>query len=282
MMKEHSPADTTLSVAPPSAGWEPTSDATKGPPFCEAGESEMLFRSSRSKTVHWSLPWSDLMMTMFIFFTVMYMYQSADREVLSSDREGTARRADLEMRAPADRVSAGAVDSAKPLRASISEIYDLSKETVKAEDLEDFASVDLVADKAVRIILTADLLFDTGRADLRPEARKTLMRVAEIIRQTPYMVNVVGHTDNVFIHSNKFPTNWELSAVRACEVARFLIEEMQIPGNRFYVTGHAYYQPVHPNHTAENRAANRRVEIIITKERPDGMQARVENVLTSG
>jgi chemotaxis protein MotB len=282
MMREHSPADTTLSVAPPSAGWEPTSDASKGLPFCEAGESEMLFRSSRSKTVHWSLPWSDLMMTMFIFFTVMYIYHSADREVLSSEREGTARRADLEMGAPADRVSAGAVDSAEPLRASISEIYDLSKETVKAADLEDFASVDLVADKAVRIILTADLLFDTGRADLRPEARKSLMRVAEIIRQTPYMVNVVGHTDNVSIHSNKFPTNWELSAVRACEVARFLIEEMQIPGNRFYVTGHAYYQPVHPNYTVENRAANRRVEIIITKERPDGMQARVENVSTPG
>ncbi len=280
MMREHSPADTTLSIAPSSAGWEPTSDASKGLPFCEVGE--MLFRSGRSKTVHWSLPWSDLMMTMFIFFTVMYIYHSADREALSSERGGTARRVDLEMGAPADRFSASAVDSAEPLRVSISEIYNLSKETVKAEDLEDFASVDLVADKAVRIVLTADLLFDIGRADLRPEARKSLMRVAKIIRQTPYMVNVVGHTDNVSIHSNKFPTNWELSAVRACEVARFLIEEMQIPGNRFYVTGHAYYQPVHPNHTAENRAANRRVEIIITKEKPDGMQARVENVLTSG
>jgi hypothetical protein len=51
-------------------------------------------------------------MTMFIFFTVMYIYHSADREVLSSEREGTAPRADLEMSAPADRVSAGAVDSA--------------------------------------------------------------------------------------------------------------------------------------------------------------------------
>lgn len=273
MMREHSPDDTTLSIAPSSAGWEPKSDASKGLPFCEVGE--MLFRSGRSKTVHWSLPWSDLMMTMFIFFTVMYIYHSADREVLSSEREGTARRVDLEMGAPADRFSASAVDSAEPLRVSISEIYNLSKETVRAEDLEDFASVDLVADKAVRIVLTADLLFDIGRADLRPEARKSLMRVAKIIRQTPYMVNVVGHTDNVSIHSNKFPTNWELSAVRACEVARFLIEEMQLPGNRFYVTGHAYYQPVHPNHTAENRAANRRVEIIITKEKPDGMQARV-------
>jgi len=208
-------------------------------------------------------------MTMFILFMVMYAYQAA-------------HRAELEVGAPASRVSAGAVDSAEPLRTSIAEIYHLSKETVEAEDLKDFVSVDLVADKAVRIVLTADLLFDTGRADLKPEARKSLMGVAEILRQAPYMVNVVGHTDNVSIHSHKFPTNWELSAVRACEVARFLIEEMQIPGDRFYVTGHAYYQPVHPNHTAENRAANRRVEIIITKERPDGTQARAGNILTPG
>jgi len=277
-MTQHSPADTTL--AAPFAGWDPTPESSTGLPFCEDGD--ILFGGRRRKTVHWSLPWSDLMMTMFIFFAVMYIYQSANREVSSSEGIGADRRADVEMGLPVHRVSAGAVDSAEPLRASISEIYDLSKETVKAADLEDFASVDLVANKAVRIILTADLLFDTGSADLRPEARKSLVRVAEIIRQTPYMVNVVGHTDNVSIHSNKFPTNWELSAVRACEVARFLIEETQIPGDRFYVTGHAYYQPVHPNYTAENRAANRRVEIIITKERPNGMQARAENVSTPG
>lgn len=222
-------------------------------------------------------------MTMFIFFAVMYIYQSANREVLTSEGIGAERHADAEMGSPVtSRKSASPGGSAAPLRASISEIYHLTKEKVKAENLEDVASIDLVADKAVRIILTADLLFDTGRADLRPEARKSLMRVAEIIQKTPYRVNVVGHTDNVSIHSAKFPTNWELSAVRACEVARFLIDETQIPGDRFYVTGHAYYQPVRPNQTAGDRAANRRVEIIITKERPYGARAGVRELSTRG
>jgi chemotaxis protein MotB len=276
-MPQHSPSDTTLAAA--SAGWDPTRESSTGLSFCE---EDVLFRGRRRKTVHWSLPWSDLMMTMFILFAVMYIYQSANREVLSNEGIGEDLRPDVETDAPVRRVSAGPVDFAEPLKGSMCEIYDLSRETVKAEDLEDVAFVDLVADKAVRIVLTADLLFDTGRADLRPEARKSLMRVAEIIRQTPYMVNVVGHTDNVSMHSAKFPTNWELSAVRACEVARFLIEETQIPGKRFYVTGHAYYQPISPNHTAKDRAANRRVEIIITKERPYGTQARVGNLLTPG
>jgi len=276
-MPQHTPVDTTLAAAP--AGWDPTRELSTGLPFCE---EDVLFPGRRRKTVHWSLPWSDLMMTMFILFAVMYIYQSANREMLSTEGIGEDRRADVEMGAPVRRVSAGPVDLAEPLKGSISEIYDLSRETVKGEDLEDVAFVDLVADKAVRIVLTADLLFDTGRADLRPEARKSLVRVAEIIRQTPYMVNVVGHTDNVSIHSAKFPTNWELSAVRSCEVARFLIEETQIPAERFYVTGHAYYQPISPNHTAKGRAANRRVEIIITKERPYGTQARVGNISTPG
>jgi len=91
-------------------------------------------------------------------------------------------------------------------------------------------------------------------------------------------VNVVGHTDNVPIYSALFPTNWELSVVRACVVARFFIEEMKIPARKFYLSGYSYFQPVRPNITAKNRSANRRVEIIITRERPYGTPISVESV----
>ncbi len=233
-------------------------------------EEDVFFRSRMPKTVHWSVSWSDLMMTMFILFVVMYIYKSADREFLSSEWVG----GDLGSRvANAAGVKNGGRllgDSPGSIEQPISKIYDMSKQTLKAKDLEYFASVDLVADKAVRIILTGDLLFDTGKADLKPEAIELLGEIASIIRQTTCMVNVVGHTDNVPIHSERFPTNWELSAIRACVVARFLIEDMKIPAKRFYVSGHSYYQSVKPNYTAKDRAANRRVEIIITKERPWG------------
>ncbi len=265
-------------MQPLSAVWGPTDKAaSNGLPVSEA--EDVLFRGRNSKSLHWSVPWSDLMMTMFILFAVLYIYQSANREVLSSEGVRADRGPGVQVAAPVSSGGTDSVDSAEPVKVPMSKIYDLSKQAIRAEGLEDLAFVDLVADKAVRIILTADLLFDTGRADLKREARKSLMRVAEIIRQAPYMVNVVGHTDNVSIHSDKFPTNWELSAVRACEVARFLIEEMNIPGKRFCVTGHAYYQPVSQNNTAENRAGNRRVEIIITKERPYATPAEAGNIL---
>jgi chemotaxis protein MotB len=164
----------------------------------------------------------------------------------------------------------------------MSNLYDLSKETLRAGDFDDFAAVDLVPDKAVRIVLTGDLLFDTGQADLKPEAEESLERVAAIIKRTPYMVNVVGHTDDIPINSERFPTNWELSATRASRVARFLIEEMGIAGERFFITGHAYFQPLFPNDSASHRATNRRVEIIITKERPFGKPETVEDILRPG
>jgi chemotaxis protein MotB len=156
--------------------------------------------------------------------------------------------------------------AAEPV-SSMTRIYDLSRETVRAKALEEFASVELTPDKAVNIILKGDLLFDSGKAEMKPEARHSLGEIAEILRQTPHVVNLVGHTDDVPMHSERYPTNWELSTARACAVARYLMDE-GLPSSRFFVTGHGEQQPVRPNDSAENRAANRRVEIIITKEKP--------------
>jgi chemotaxis protein MotB len=178
--------------------------------------------------------------------------------------ETIAKQPDLAMTAPMtfDKTPWG------PGGNAIQKIYDLSKATLDVEKLRSFASVNLVQDKAVRIILTGDFLFDIGKAELREEAKASLKKIAGILRKTPYMVNLVGHTDDLPIHTEQFPSNWELSTTRACRVARFLIEDMHIPAKKFFVSGHAFYQPIKANHGAENRAANRRVEIIITKERP--------------
>jgi chemotaxis protein MotB len=237
------------------------------------GEQDVLFHARMSKTVHWSVPWSDLMMTMFILFAIMYVYHSSKREPSTAEATAANVRPDVKTGASVNSSGTRTGDA-----NSISKIYDLTKHTLRARDLESFASVDLVRDKAVRIILTGDLLFDTGKADLKPESRNSLREIASIILHTPYMVSVVGHTDNVPIRTDQFPSNWELSVVRACQVARFLIEDVGIPENRLYVGGHANYQPAKPNNTDRNRAANRRVEIIMTKERPRGTSRSVENI----
>jgi chemotaxis protein MotB len=222
-------------------------------------------RVRQPRRVLWSVAWSDLMMTMFIMFAVLYIYQAANREF------SIGKEADADV-APSNVVSTTAPPQVETLVESLdapaSRRMGIETETLRLRHLSDIGSVELEPDKAVRIVLPGDLLFDTGAAELKTSSLATLREVADAIRITDYRVNVVGHTDSVPMYSEKIATNWELSAMRACAVARFLIEQMGLSPSRFYVSGYAYLQPVAPNDTPENRAANRRVELVLTKELP--------------
>ncbi len=158
------------------------------------------------------------------------------------------------------------------------EIYTLSQKNLENTDMEKFAAIDLVPDKTVRIVLTGDLFFETGAADLSAPARESLKKITEVIRKTPYIINIVGHTDNIPMRSERYSTNWELSVARASRVARFLIEEMGMNPNQFVVSGYASYRPLQPNTDSRGRAANRRVEIIISKKLPPAAPATPENL----
>lgn len=221
------------------------------------------------RSPQWSVVWSDLMMTMFILFAVLYVYQSAQqREML------------LEKIPSLDVSAGGRMNGQGPVEPfsesadnRLARIYDLSRQAVDADSIRDIARVDLAPDKTVRIILTGDLLFDSGRAELKGSARQALMKIIPLVAQTPYMINVVGHTDDLPIRTPEFPSNWELSLFRASRVAHFLMQETRLDENRFYVSGYGSTLPVAANDTPEHRAANRRVEIILTKEKPSAATA---------
>jgi len=171
-----------------------------------------------------------------------------------------------------------AQETAAPAPPPEQDIYRLGKDAVESGDLAGFAAIDLVPDQTMRIILTSDLLFDLGRSELSAAAKNSLKRIGEVIQQTPYMINVVGHTDNIPMVSNRFSSNWELSVARASTVARFLINESGMNPNQFVVSGYSSYRPLVPNTTAANRARNRRVEIIISKKLPPPLPATAENL----
>jgi len=218
------------------------------------------------RSPQWSVVWSDLMMTMFIVFAVLYIYQLDHREVLFE-------------KSPSFDISPGAgINGGGPVEPfgesadnRLARIYDLSRQVIDSDRIRDIARVDLAPDKTVRIILTGDLLFDSGRAEMKDSALQAMKKIISLVAQTPYMINVVGHTDDLPIQTQEFPSNWELSLVRASKVARFLMQETHLDENRFYVSGYASSQPVAANDTQEHRAANRRVEIILTKEKPVAM-----------
>ena len=110
------------------------------------------------------------------------------------------------------------------------------------------------------------VLFDLGEADIKPEARKLLLSLVKVLSRFPNRLRVDGHTDDLPIHNAKFASNWQLSTARAANVTHLLQEQGGIDGQRITATGHAAFRPATPNTSPENRAINRRVEIVVLDE----------------
>jgi len=102
-----------------------------------------------------------------------------------------------------------------------------------------------------------------GSADLTEKAIKTLDVVAEHIKSLPNHIRIEGHTDNRPINTLKYPSNWELSSARATEVVRYFIDEHNIRPDKISALGYGEFRPLVPNNTEDNRAKNRRVDILI-------------------
>ena len=125
------------------------------------------------------------------------------------------------------------------------------------------------------IILSDDVLFDSGKAELKEVAYPVLNKVAKVIKKKvpDKNIGVSGHTDNVPIKYSKWKSNWELSTARATNVLHYLVGR-GIPSARLSAIGHGKHRSLASNATAQGRAKNRRVEILIL---PEFMEKRQEN-----
>ncbi|MFP4278605.1 MAG: OmpA family protein, partial [Halochromatium sp.] len=131
----------------------------------------------------------------------------------------------------------------------------------------DNVEVVLMEDQSVKVSVQGPMFFELGKATLQSEVLEFLDRLALVIEQTPFAVQVIGHTDDVPMRNTElFPSNWELSAARAARVARYLIDSAGLDPRRFTVIGRGEMEPAVPNTSDANRALNRRVEIIITRD----------------
>jgi chemotaxis protein MotB len=135
--------------------------------------------------------------------------------------------------------------------------------------------------KRLVLVLGERIAFNVGDADLLPDFQPALKRIAEFISsQKGYKVAVAGHTDDTPINNTRFPSNWELSAIRAVNVAKFMILHGVNP-HRISIEGYSAYRPLHLNKTFHIRNANRRVEITLIKERENGKSAEVKGVTSA-
>lgn len=122
--------------------------------------------------------------------------------------------------------------------------------------------------RGVSIEINDSILFSPGQALLQPQLTKAMRAIADVLVPTDFPVTIEGHTDNVPIKTTQFPSNWELSAVRATTVLR-LFADAGVAPDRLTAIGYADTRPVEPNLLADGRARNRRVTILIDSAVPE-------------
>ena len=133
-----------------------------------------------------------------------------------------------------------------------------------SQGLESAFSLENV-ERGVVIHFTDRVLFDLGKAELKPEAKEVLQLVAQELKAWPNHIRVEGHTDNLPIRTAPYPSNWELSTARATEVLRYLIDVGGLAPERMSAAGYGEYRPIAPNDSEEGRAKNRRVDIVLLR-----------------
>jgi DNA-binding response OmpR family regulator/outer membrane protein OmpA-like peptidoglycan-associated protein len=111
--------------------------------------------------------------------------------------------------------------------------------------------------------------FDSGSAALRPDAESAIAKFIQVVAPLKVRIRIEGHTDNVPIHTAKFDSNWELSTARATEMIKLFISYYGLSPDRLSASGYGEYYPVGSNDTAEGRATNRRVDLVILNSNAD-------------
>jgi chemotaxis protein MotB len=159
----------------------------------------------------------------------------------------------------------------KPFATSVEKknINDLIKEElqsmVKQYGLQEDVEIE-TSGRGVILRVRGRIFFNTGTAELKPQAYPILEKIAEMMKRFPYRVSIEGHTDNIPIVGGRYSSNWELSAARAYSALLFL-KDKGIDIKRINIAGFADTYPIASNDTEEGRAKNRRVEFVFYESR---------------
>ncbi len=219
--------------------------------------------------------YAEFITRLFAFFVVMYALSSRSGgkyKVLAESMEKAFKEQEGNVLRVTDPIQVGeiprSVSASSILEGGAEELVMLEKISEQIEEvMAPYIDEDLVAVEHHRfwvvVEMKSSLLFPSGSAELGSGADAVLGKLAEIVRQMPANpVTIEGHTDNVPIHTPRFPSNWELSAARAASVVRRLAAQ-GIAQPRLAAVGYGEYHPVADNSTPQGRNRNRRVVMVL-------------------
>jgi len=236
-------------------------------------------QASKKGAPEWMITWSDMVSLLFCFFVLLYAMSTPDIAKMEAFSQ-SFRESALLPPASRDIISMSLGNGILDLpvitpggEESETEEFETREEELTSmysdfllyiieNNLEDMITL-IEHDTYVQMILANNILFDSGRDDLRPEAFPLLEALAGMIRESysESRVEIVGHTDNDPINTPRFPNNWFLSFARAINVGTFFVDEQGFSPDMIWPVGRGEFEPIAHNDTEENKAMNRRVEI---------------------
>ncbi len=211
--------------------------------------------------------YSDMITLVLAFFILLFSFSVIDnvkfQEILTSIRTTLTGAQGILTGSPhSPPLAEGGEFSDEPIDTTIL-TFETIQSYIQAAGLENTMSIYL-EERGIILQISDALLFDPAKADLKPGALDMLTYIADVLEKTDNPVIIEGHTDNVPINTFLFPSNWELSVARAVVVLRYLVETKGLAPERFIASGYGEFHPVASNLTAEGRAKNRRVNIVIS------------------
>lgn len=238
----------------------------------------------------WVISYADLVTLLLGFFIILYATSKVDADKFKLFAFGlnSAFNVDVREGSPGGSPIHDGGNGILPGGISNSTI-DRDFAIVKRE-IEDRASASGLAgqivvtrvENSIVIRVPSQLLFTSGSADVRAEALPLLNIAANVVNGVPHQVRVEGHTDNVPVGTEKYPTNWELSSARATAVLRYLIEQRQLEAKRVFAAGFGEFRPVASNLTPEGRALNRRADIVLLYPASENAAPPAQSTVPSG
>ena len=197
---------------------------------------------------NWLITLADVMTLLMVFFVMFLIAKQSESDRKSP--EGTS--AAVKQAGNNHVIPHGNVED---------NIRDTIAVSIKELGMEKDVAVSLV-NKDIVITMTEGITFKPGKSEILDKSGPIMEKIAESIRKNlSYTVEIDGHTDNLPIHTSRYPSNWELSEARATSVLKCFIDTYDIDPSRFYIRGYGDRRPLVSNDTPEHRAQNRRVEI---------------------
>ncbi|AEG15388.1 OmpA/MotB domain protein [Desulfofundulus kuznetsovii DSM 6115] len=239
-------------------------------------------KTSYGSMERWLITYADMITLLLIFFIVMYSLSQVDIKKFRMLAESLSKAMGgggviLENLGPSVVPGISGTETEAQTREDVAdqaEMENIRRELLRAIQRQGLGArvSATIEERGIVLSFQEEVLFKLGSAELTPRAREIIAAVAPVLLKTPNYIRIEGHTDNLPINTERFPSNWELSTARATAVVKELIRTANFPPQRLSAVGYGEYRPRVPNDSEAHRQLNRRVDMVILRSKYKGAE----------